>query len=106
MENVEIRKVKKLKSGGIKVDVAFKTDTLGTIVIKGFRVSKGKYDAPWVQEPSYQVFGNYYRCFFWEDPQKWERLKGLLREEYSNYIENAGAEEMKNENVDPSEIPF
>ena len=106
MKNVEIRKVKKLKSGGIKVDVAFETSDLGTIVIKGFRVSKGKYDAPWVQEPSYQVFGNYHRCFFWEDKQKWEELKELLGKEYSNYIENTDVEETKNEDVDPSKIPF
>ena len=104
MKNVEIRKTKKLKDGTVKIDLAFEVPNLGNIVIKGFRVRESQYkDGPWVQEPSYQVYGQYHGCFFMEDRQKWEELKTLLQKEHSNYVDE---NETANEDIDPKEIPF
>lgn len=103
MENVKIAKAKKLKGGAVKFDVAFETCNFGSIVIKGFRVSRSRYEKPWVQEPSYQVFGQYYRCVYFEDRKVWDGINELLTTEYSNYVSE---EERMDEDVDPKEVPI
>jgi len=112
MKNVEIRKTKKLEGGTLKIDIAFKIPDLGTVVIKGFRVTKSQYDdGPWVQEPSYRhSSGQYCRCFFMENPKKWEELKNLLQKKYENHIGGSKngnhRNKVDNESVDATEIPF
>ena len=103
MENIEITKAKKLKNGTVKFDVSFGTSNFGPIVIKGFRVSRSRYDKPWVQEPSYQIYGKYYRCVYFEDRKVWDGVNELLVAEYSNYV--TGEEEVSEE-VDPKEVPL
>lgn len=103
MENIEIRKTKKLRGGWVCCEVAFNTVEFGTLVIKGFRMRRSFKDGEvWVQEPSYQVRGRYERCFYAENNAVWGELKTLLTETYINSESSPGSAD---ENVSPDEIP-
>jgi hypothetical protein len=106
MENIEIRKADSLKSGGVKVDLAFNTAEFGHIVIKGFRVSRSKKDnSIWVQVPSYQAFGRYFPTFFVENESTWRDLESLLQDQFTD-MESTKKSETEDEYVDPNEIPI
>ena len=105
MENIEIRKMKKIKGSWVKCEVAFKTTDFGVLVVKGFRIRESHNDGEtWVQEPSYQTRdGSYFRCFFMEDEKLWQELKGQLIDAYSNYIQSSSD---TFEDISPGDIPF
>lgn len=103
MENIEIRKLKKIKGGFVQCEVAFRTTEFGTLVTKGWRIRESHNEGEiWVQEPSYQVFGKYIRCFFVEDRKVWDELKATLIEAYGNYLSSSKNEEEK---IDLNDIP-
>lgn len=103
MENIEIRKMEKIKGNWVKCEVAFKTSEFGILVVKGWRIRESHNEGEiWVQEPSYQVFRNYIRCFFAEDRKVWDELKATLIEAYGNYLRSSGNEEEK---IDLNDIP-
>lgn len=111
MENIEIRKAKKLKDLVWKFDIAFKTTEFGVIVIKGFRVGQTQFkdEMAWVQTPYYQVFGRYFEVLFLENREIWDEIKRLLTDEYlrlvsggDNLIERAKGDET----INPDDIPI
>lgn len=85
MEKIEVRNIELLKSGGIKVNLAFNTTEFNTIVVKGFRVKRSeKNNDVWIQVPSYQSYGRYFPTFFIENAGTWKEVEGLLRDTFLN----------------------
>ncbi|PIR43378.1 hypothetical protein COV24_02955 [candidate division WWE3 bacterium CG10_big_fil_rev_8_21_14_0_10_32_10] len=109
IEKIEIRKIKKLdhKQFKAKVDVAFHTDEFGVISIKGFRIGNSKFGGmPWVEPPSYQMFGKYEKCLFLEGEGVWEQLVTFLIDKCIEEGIELVVTATDSEVVDPEEIPF
>jgi len=107
MENVEIRNIKALESKQFRArfDVAFKTAEFGTICIKGFRLGKSTFgNEPWVQEPTYQLFGKYIPLFFMENKDGWSAIKNIALEACKNNGVDLTGINMLTENIDPEEV--
>ena len=111
MENIEIRKIKSLEKGPFKAkfDIAFNTSEFDSIVIKGFRIGPSQHGPePWVEPPSYQVYGVYHHTFFMENKDNWDRLKvAMLKECKQNGIDlGILGSDIDEDKIDISEIPY
>ena len=109
MENIEIRKAKKLKDLVWKFDVAFNTSEFGVIVIKGFRVGQTQFkdEMAWVQPPSYQVFGKYFEALYLEKREVWNAIERLLTDEYLRLVsggDNLTEQVKSDESIDLDDV--
>ena len=86
---IQVRDIHELKKDTLQVSLAFETDCIGTLVIKGFRISLSpKHEGYWVQVPSILVYKHFCKLFFVENTDVWEIIKEILickyREVYPN----------------------
>jgi hypothetical protein len=83
-----------------KIEIKFTQDkTMKAIVnlvfedfiIKGFRILVSDFENPkgdkfWIVPPSYKGSSGYHPIFFMSDKKKWEKLSGLIWDEYYKQI--------------------
>lgn len=106
MENVEIRKIKPLghKQFKAKFDVVLKTKEFGTVVLHGWRIGDSKFGGVWIERPSYQMYGQYFKLVFFETEGVWENIE----EKIISACKEAGIEVQERqlkEDVNPEEVP-
>jgi hypothetical protein len=83
-----------------KIEIKFTQDTkmkaiinlnFNDFVIKGFRIMVSEFenlkgDKLWIIPPSYKGGRGYHPIFFMPDKKKWEKLSGLIWDEYYKQI--------------------
>ncbi|KKS59756.1 MAG: hypothetical protein UV26_C0016G0011 [candidate division WWE3 bacterium GW2011_GWF2_42_42] len=96
----EIRKLKESKAYTMTGELAIQSP-VGTVVCKGFRVSRSKFDDKlWFQPPSKQYGSYWQKMVFIENENTWNEVKEAFFQEYEKMFPEIHHDSISDEDLD------